>query len=330
MFNVFALILLAPFHAQARWVSPDFLIIPAPVSVTAVAGSGDCRAQIAAAVCLVDPPEGNEFGTPRPCLPGSAGYAQNFERLYDHFPAHLQKMFCHIKRIYVEKEFVGSAYAGLYTEAGNEKHVLGGLIGVRKSLLDNPATLDSWASWKEQIHFGTDPSRVTVAPGLPTVQTSLAGGGQTDMLYFLVTHEFGHVFDFTNGLNESGAWTKFSWKNMSDPLDESNFPLRAQLCFYFCNGKYIDASRQDELYESLAKTNFLSAYTTRYATEDFADTLAYYTIMTERNATYRITTASGLVYDAVERLRSDPLLQPKRRFIEEFLGSRYAYPGDTP
>ena len=129
------------------------------------------------------------------------------------------------------------------------------------------------------------------------------------MLYFLVTHKLGHIFDFTNNLNsfdecedhsdgcvvtpKPNSWAAFSWKSFNLPLDTANFPLHADLCFYFCNGKFISADRQDELYQSLASTNFLSAYTTRYPTEDFADTFAYYTIMTERHALYLNVTASG-------------------------------------
>jgi len=254
----------------------------------------------------------------------------------------LKKMLCHVKQIYIEKNFIGSAYAGLF--ANSDHKVLGGMIGIRKSLLDQPSTLDEWASWKEQIHFGTDPSHVNVAQGLPIVHTSMKDG-QLDMLYFLMAHELGHLFDFSNGVNQfvgcenqhdescvstpkPNSWGALSWKTDKTPLDIDNFPLRSSLCFYFCEGKFIPASRQDELYEGLGKTNFLSAYTTRYPTEDFADTFAFYTLMTERNASYVVETACGQSYDIIERLRSGLLLAPKKKFIEDFLSSPYKYPGD--
>ncbi|MGZ3694406.1 MAG: hypothetical protein ACXWQO_09495 [Bdellovibrionota bacterium] len=320
-----------PAQAGTKWVTPDFAIFTSslrPATSQFRANGQDCRVAIASAVCLVDPPEGDDFGKERPCQEGSATYAKYFEELYDLFPAHLQKMFCHLPKIFIEKEFIGSAYGGLLTEDGKQDgRILGGILGIRRSLLDNPYSLDEWASWKEQIHFGTDAKRVNSVPGLPLVQTDLPPA-HWSMLYFLVAHEFGHIFDFTNKLNEGGSWQALSWKSAEVPLDQFEFSLRKDLCFYFCEGKFISAARQDELYLSLGKTNFISAYATRYSAEDFADTLGFYSLMTEKNAAYRISTASGLVYEPIERLRADPLLASKRLYLEKFLSSVFKYPGE--
>lgn len=321
--------LLFALAAHAEWVTPDFFVTRAPIGAL-VRAAADCRANIARALCLVDPaPEGGDLAQDRPCLPGGEAYAPYFESLHDAFPAHLQKMFCHLHRIYIEKEFIGSAYGGLFKDPQHPERTVGGVLGVRRSLLDPAISLSRWAGWKEQLHFGTDASEVKVEPGLPHVSTSL-GDGVTSMLYFLVAHEFGHIFDFENGLNDGGSWQALSWRSFDVPLPENEFPLRKDLCFYFCKGSFIAAERQDELYRDLAKTNFISAYATRYAAEDFADTLAYYTLLTEKAPLYRVITASGRVYAPVERLRADPRLESKRRYLERFLASPYRYPGDNP
>lgn len=325
-------VLFLPLTAQAKtkWVAPDFAIFPiasSELKQAFVNNQQTCRSSIESAVCLVDPPkEGTEFGQPRPCLEGSASYVKAFEDVYDQLPGYFQEMFCHIKKIYIEKEFIGSAYGGLLTDEAKPEIILGGVLGLRKSLLDQPLSLDEWASWKEQLHFGVEPGHVNYRNDLPVVHTNMTNQS-TGMLYFLVAHEFGHIFDFTNKLNEGGSWQSLSWKDADVPLDVFEFPLRKSLCFYFCEGNYIKAERQDELYRSLVGTNFLSAYTTRYSAEDFADTLAFYALMTDKNASYQITTASGMVYDALERLRSDPLLLSKKQYLENFLQSDYKYPG---
>ena len=334
-----------PSFASVDWIGQDFEVVAIKSSIfTAQYPFPEkmisCREAIAQAVCLVDPRKEGDTSQ-RICLPGSDKYISNFEQLYDIFPSHLQRLFCTIKRIYIEKDFIASAYAGLYKD--ESKKVLGGYIGLRRSFLDQPSNLEDWASWKEQIHFGIDTSKITVDQHLPIVKSNMQNG-QLDMLYFLVVHEFGHIFDFTNNLNgfsgcesdspsctktpKPGSWGALSWKEFGLPRDEYNFPLRSELCFYFCNGKFISGDRQNELYESLAKTNFLSAYTTRFPTEDFADTFAYYTILKERSASYINLTASGLRYDPIARLKNDPLLQPKKQFIETFLQSKFKYPGE--
>jgi hypothetical protein len=335
-FPIFALLFFSfvlPAQAGTKWVTPDFAILSVSkrsqsYSLPQVTDS-NCRSAIEQIVCLVEPSKGDEPDYNRACLDGSKAYIKAFEDLHDELPGYLQKMFCHLTKIYIEKDFIGSAYAGLVREGDQENGpILGGILGVRQSLLDHPYSLDEWAGWKEQLHFGTSADTVQVAAGLPTVH-SIVPGTQLGMLYFLVAHEFGHIFDFTNALNAGGSWQALSWKTDNVPLDEFEFSLRKELCFYFCDGKFIPGERQDELYEALAKTNFISAYATRYSAEDFADSFAYYVLMTERNAVYQVVTASGLVYDPIERLRRNPLMASKKRYLAGFLESDYKYPLDS-
>jgi hypothetical protein len=287
----------------------------------------------------VNPVTDNDPPGPRICINEKNDYAKSFENLYDRFPAHLQKMFCHLERIYIEKDFVASAYGGLFEDPADENHILGGMIGLREEFLKNPVSLNEWASWKEQIHFGADPKKVIFSTLLPRVETSMKNDS-IDMLYFLVAHEFGHIFDYTNNLNNDScpenstapqckqkSWHFFSWANTKLPKPANDFPLLSDLCYYFCDGHFIPSARQDELYKSLNQTNFLTPYTTRNPYEDFADTFAIYTIMTDRGSNYVIKTPD-LSYDATSRLRS-PVFEGKRNFIKDFLSSSYKYPGDN-
>jgi hypothetical protein len=299
---------------------------------------GSCRDRIRQSICLVDPAKEDDTPDKRVCLKSDLDYAKPFEELYDRMPLHLQKMFCYLERIFIEKEFIGSAYGSLYVDSNDPNNILGGMIGIREDFILHPSLLDDWASWKEQIHFGANPKYVNVSKNLPVVETSLQSGS-SDMLYFLVAHEFGHIFDFTNHLNHDScplgstyvgcakpSWHSFSWDDKGKPLPQNDFPLRSALCYYFCGNNFIDPSRQDELYQSLSQTTFLTPYATRFPSEDFADTFAMYTIMSERNANYVIKTQNH-TYDVVDRLQS-PDFDGKRNYIKEFLLNPYAYPGE--
>jgi len=164
---------------------------------SSLGGATDCRAHIESVMCLVDPPENKseEPGSDRPCLPGGQAYAKYFEALYDNYPSALQKMFCSLRHIYIEKDFFGTAYAGLVKdEAGRP---IGAKMGIRKSVLDENLNLGLWASWKEQLSFGGVTDSYTLTPNLPSIQTA-SDGNLNDFLYFVVAHEFGHIFDFIN------------------------------------------------------------------------------------------------------------------------------------
>lgn len=126
----------------------------------------DCRARIRDIVCLVDPSttgEPAELVDTRPCLEGGSAYAKHFEALYDRFPAALQKSFCSLGVIFVEKESAGASYAGLKVD--REGHVVGARLGLRKAKLD------------EQ--------------------------GASEFVQYAVAHGFAHILDYMNGLHTS-------------------------------------------------------------------------------------------------------------------------------
>jgi len=292
-----------------------------------------CRDNIAKVICRVDPAQKDQDIMTRVCLTGGEKYAEPFERLYDNYPPALQKMFCSLKRIFIEREFFGTAYAGLIKRGGEKQE--GAMIGIRQSVLDENLALGAWASWKEQLSFGGPTDAYKPRPDLPIIQAK-AHAKANDFLYFVIAHEFGHLFDFANDLNktrncrkDSGddetcemtedSWGGISWLTNKSPKPENEFDLRSSLCFYWCNGLPLPATAVPAVYEGLNKTSFISLYATTQPWDDFADTLAYDLSFRKIGLRYKIETVpGGAVYDIGDKLRS-PLFAAKFAYIRKFL-----------
>src|SRR5688500_7622739 len=98
-------------HAEVRWLTPDFFVEDPGHWESRPAGStapAECRERIASLMCLVEP---GAIGSERKCLPGGEKYASHFEALYDQYPPEIRRVFCSLRNIFVEKQFVGTAYA---------------------------------------------------------------------------------------------------------------------------------------------------------------------------------------------------------------------------
>lgn len=321
--------------SQPSLASREFPLSLRGLSASQKAGdlNESCRAQIKKAVCLVDELKDGEKPQSRPCLEGSLAYAAPFEALHDHYPPTLQKMFCSLKRIYIEKKFEGTAFADAFTDA--QGRPVGAAIGIRKSVLDENLRLPAWASWKEQLSFGGATDSYQVSPSLPLIQTR-SRSRVNDFLYFVIAHEIGHIFDFANQLNKvkncapgegnperecemhEDSWGALSWLTNQRPKPANDFPLRGSLCFYWCKGQALSAAQVPEAYRDLARTDFLSTYATRQPWDDFADSLAYYLMDKYLGAEYRIDTRQGEVYDIMAKVRS-PLFAKKAEYLENFL-----------
>ncbi|MGE3260932.1 MAG: hypothetical protein AB7K68_04045 [Bacteriovoracia bacterium] len=345
MKSIFFLALLAlvqiPLNSFAAKMFPnslgdkDFFVtqLKFPKAAKALAAES-CRENIARTVCLVDPIPDHENLGARICLEGGQAYAKYFENLYDRYPPALQKMFCSLRHIYIEKKMAGTAYAGLNRDTNGNPD--GALMGVRKSVLDEELDLNTWATWKEQLSFGGGNSYRNPLPTLPTI-TSFNSAGTSDFLYFVITHEFGHIFDFANNLNQTqncttpvdktqqpecemvpGSWGSISWATSQKAKPENEFPLRKYLCFYWCNGQTIAHNDVLNVYSGLADTDFISLYATSQAWDDFADSLAYYLSYKNLGASYSIDTKQGPSYDIMEKLHA-PIFAKKREYIERFL-----------
>ncbi|MBI3557505.1 MAG: hypothetical protein HY074_14670 [Deltaproteobacteria bacterium] len=168
----------------------------------------------------------------------------------------------------------------------------------------------------------------TSTPGLPVIHTH-SKPGVSDFLYFVIAHEFGHIFDFANQLNKSvnehelapGSWGALSWKDNTTPSAGNRFPNHRGLCFYECNGKTLPASAIAPLYEALYEsTNFISTYSTTEPWDDFADSLAYYLVAKNLGTRYELDTQqpTRAVYDSIAKVTS-ARFATKYQFLDAFL-----------
>lgn len=326
---------------KSRWVTEDFFISRVSSAQPRLNQfvDDDCRARIKTVMCLVDPlpenqnPKQKPEQSPalRPCLPGGEDYAGAFEAIYDQYPESLQKMFCSLERIFVEKEFVGTAYAGLFVDEQGAKH--GAVIGVRKSILETPMSLEFWASWKEQLSFGGIYDHYELTPGLPFVEAKTSS--TNEFLYFVLAHEFGHIFDFANSVNQfscpnptsgddenclsmDGSWSSLSWRTSGQTNPESDFTNRSKLCFYWCADHPLSPELQDETYVGWLGTNFISLYSSSNPYDDFAESLAYLAIHDHLQPSYVIRSGTGSLFDVVAKFESDTFAA-KRTYVEQFL-----------
>ncbi len=302
----------------------------------------DCRANISKTICIVEPATTGQQPMDRQCLDGGNSYSVFFEKIYDNYPPSLQKMFCSVKRIFIEKSFSGTAYAGaIYNSQGQPT---GAIMGIRQSVLDQNLDLQTWASWKEQLSFGGTTNSFDPIDNLPRIETSSASK-VSDFLYFVIAHEFGHIFDFANGLNHTtdctapnpqpgtgdcklapGTWGALSWERTTKPLAQNDFFNRTGLCFYNCPNP-LSPQNVSQVYADLSQTNFISTYASTQPWDDFADSLAYYLISQNLNANYLIDTkqnSSPHVFDIMAKLHSD-LFAEKYQYIQNFMNRKDLY-----
>lgn len=300
----------------------DFRVERQRVAMPAAVRTGnaeDCRAHIREVICLADEPDAA-------CQPGGEAYARPFEDLYDRYPPTMQKMFCSLRRIWVLNKFFGTAFAG--TILKDDGTIDGAQMGIRRSVLDEKVSLQTWATWKEELSFGGVTGSYEATPGLPKVETQ-SNGAADDFLYFVVTHEFGHIFDFANALNQvesdapdaaatPGSWTALSWATSDAVLPANRFPFRRGLCFYACDGEFMTRVAAPEVYRGLARTNFLSTYAATNPWDDFADSLAYYLLDKNLGTSYELQSGQGESFDIMAKLHGD-LFATKRQYISDFL-----------
>ena len=300
----------------------------------------DCRANIKTAICLVDPNKPGDDALAslnRPCALDSARYAAAFEELYDAYPPALQHMFCSLRRIFVEKNFGATAYAASFVSPDGTP-IEGAAIGVRQSLLDQKFSISHWATWKEQLSFGGNPKDYTLL--MPYPKLDVASEGSLDFMYFVFAHEFGHLFDFKNQVNQfmsdancneadgcpsrPGSWSSISWSSSRKRRLDVEFTHSNGLCFYSCTST-MSQNEATELYLNFQKSNFMSTYASTNPWDDFAETMAYYALKTTLNKQIILTFADAASFNATARL-DDSNLRPKLDYLKSFLANSPSYP----
>ena len=72
----------------------------------------------------------------------------------------------------------------------------------------------------------------------------------------------------------------------------------------------------DDFFEDLYRSEFVTPYASTSASEDFADTVAYVSIVNDLRSSITVKMPSGTIIDMTGKLR-EPWFATKARFIEE-------------
>jgi hypothetical protein len=143
-------------------------------------------------------------------------------------------------------------------------------ITLRASVIDE--SLSQFLTVKESRVFFDDGSGTTV---------KVTGIG-TDALTYVLLHESSHVVDRSCGITNASdeSFDSHVWKSRRDLL-----PGLAVITpkTYFRGGSPLPASQAPSVYDSLAKTPFVSLYATASRQEDFAELVAWHNILEEHN-----------------------------------------------
>lgn len=267
-------------------------------------------------------------------------------------PPFQRKVMCHVNRIQVQDRVASIAYAMNITDEGGV--VLGSMIGVRGEVLRGALERDIY-TWKEQLNFGLTDAKdkdMRVSPEGPRVLDWVGEDPRLRLGIFI--HEINHLIDFINQANspiqgclpssvntswlncmvDDDSFTRLSWGDvvtvsldLTAPAPRpwiAQFPLLANLCYYWCTpGQKLELARMYDLYQDLARSTFVTAYSSANYSEDFAEVAMYWTLMKQKIPfTYRIVDPKGLtLFDGERQLRSNPLRE-KRQWLERFFNRR--------
>lgn len=314
-------VLAPPAHAR-EWLAPDFFVDTLTPGENFAWNAGrrptDCRANIAKIMCVgVSSVSLDAAPTmSRGCDEDDAKYVGFFEAVYDRLAPTLQKMFCSVRILRVEP-MESIAYAGMSYN--------GAEVGFRKSVIDEGLELSKLMSWKEQLPFGGERDAYNPVSNLPNITVKSAQPPVQDLAYYVLTHEFGHLFDFANDINRStssGAiaksWTAFSWVSEGRVRRDQDFPGRANVCYYNCSHGPIAYNKIPALYAGLDKSNFITMYAATNMYDDFAESLAMTLMAQDPTGSYVLADGQGNSYDGRVKLQS-PQFAAKAAYVANFL-----------
>ena len=237
-----------------------------------------------------------------------------------------QKVLCGLDKVFIINEPGGTAFGGFTHDPSGHTH---SFLGINAAVLKNGLSLSSWATWKEQLSFGGSPEPTNPAfQNLPIINATVPGV-YNDFLFFVLSHEMGHIFDFANHLRskdcgadqsidcemDKAGFGHLSWDTTTRIRPDSDFPERTGLCFYGCGGKFLDLSSVSSIYDHLFQSGFASLYASTNSADDFAESIAYYNLSQIPGAQYKIVTPQGKNYFPLVEYQSGVLLE-KYQFIE--------------
>ena len=260
------------------------------------------------------------------CGRADSGTVTKIKAIAQDFSDPFQKILCGLDKIFIIDEQGGSAFGGYTQDSAGHFHSFLGLYSV---VLNKASSLSSWASWKEQLSFGGSSDSSQISSSLPVIQAEIPGV-YSDFLFFVLSHEMGHILDFANHVRTQGCGSEtdcemdstgfghFSWKTLNQIRPSSDFSERSRLCFYGCHGQFLDWVVSTSIYKSLYQAGFISLYSSTNSADDFAESVAFYNISQIPGVKYRVQTPQGESYYPLSEFQSG-ILAEKNRFIEKLL-----------
>ncbi len=261
----------------------------------------DCRANIRKATCRVASQPDAQRGDPRfnrACLGGEATYAAELLKVHDELPPKLQKMFCHLRKIYIEEDMPVAMRSGRYPQIfvdkkGQEMVGMNGnsLSLSRKMIFESQGTLTQWLSRRDQSVFAAT-AGAPISPGLPQMDIKFTGSKANPVVLYSVLHEFGKLFETSHRLNPfrcaedaegckrifKSLWNSVSWTTDGKILPEQSYAGGFIPCYEDCSadklGRIEDAASVYKTF--LEKNSFVSLLASSNSSEDFAETFFFY------------------------------------------------------
>lgn len=308
------------------------------------AGDVDCVDHVKQVACYS---ETGQMDPDMSCGAVPAAVLARLPELIDALPPFHKKVFCNISRLQIDPSIYSIGYATFLMKEENGRHVpIGTMIGVRADAISGNTPYDLW-SWKEQLNFGlskpADPQYV-LSPAGPRVVATINGTAMPLVVHVFV-HEISHLIDFLNSANVEdcvgegatrpytivckptpGSFGILSWpESYSFKEDGSDWPAKeirdmypwlSQLCYYGCV-KTISPSNIGDVYGELARSSFMTPYSSNSGMEDFAEASAFASFA-PTGFVYQIVSPDQTVLFDLARDWNAPRLAAKRAWVDAF------------
>lgn len=288
----------------------------------------DCVENIRQVTCVVkgeEPTQMHPFERQnRPCIEDNKVYVNRLVEVYDMFPVELKPMFCHLRRINIETEYVSTGYArNFFAPTGNtseydgesyqEVRRRGWVLGLsQQKIFESDRGYGEWFTRKEMTLFGLDMGQ-PMPEKFPYLHASHPEyDGRTLQLFYVVLHEFGHMLDAANSVNQVeyhhcidwetnefdpackmkwwGLFSSISWEEQEGHRPDSTSWRLYPVCYYGCiqptgsDWQALEVEDAVRFYQSFfTESGFVTPYAATHSSEDFAESFAFYFLRKANN-----------------------------------------------
>ena len=254
------------------------------------------------------------------CAADSKTFVVDVMALYDEMPERMRPSLCTLEKIFISDGILSTAFASPIENSAGK--IIGGYIGIRKSTFLNQPDSLTLMSWKEQLPFGGSTQFLQVNPNLVHLNYGVKLDHLShDGLFYVISHELGHLIDFDNGINSNyrggtpaASWQSLSWHSVRSPIAASMYKDQQNFCYYDCDS-YLQPSTALSIYQSLAQSAFITTYSGTNSLEDFAEYWAWYQLLNFKFANFVIDIPGEGQVDMTAAAKSNPNIMRKLNFV---------------